>query len=810
MRVAVVPRRSRGLWSALCPLIVLTSLSLSACSGGAGDNPPVAPPPVDAVTAVSVTPSSAALVVGATVALVPNATTAGAGVVVNYTYVSSAPDVATVNASGTVTAVREGSANITVTATGSGGGFATSTRQAVATMAVAAPPAALAGLTVTPDSVALFTGATTTLNASATPRGAGVSVVYGYTSSAPNIASVDNRGVVSAVSPGMATITIIATGTGSGFAETSLQARTVVQVTAPPPAISALTVSPDGAALVTGDSVRLTPATTTAAEGVRVVYAYTSSAPNVASVDSRGVVSAVSPGTATITVIATGTGSGFAETSLQARAMVLVTAPLPALTSLTVSPSSAAIAAGDTLRIEAALITASAAVRVVFDYSSSAPGVASVDDRGVIRAVSAGTATITVRATGSGTGFTTTSREATVGVTVTAPAVPQWQRVSGHPGESWAARWGDWTVAAGRLWVVENERLSMDAPRIHHSVDGVNWQTLNAQTLGLPSLQIGADNWGGNTTLLSGTESEVVIATTLVAPLTSEGNSLHRTQPWVLRGTLDNWTVQGATTTPGLNPRQIPNAGDLQFSASAMTGASASWGDRVVLLPRGIWWRPGATTDQSFLSLSTGASRDWQLFAQRGYPWGDESFQWMTGAAGTPWGFFAVGHVAFRTAFWYSADGYRWDVVPDPVSNFGGSRNRSAQVWSGAMMYGAHGLVMARVRDAATAQIVAWRSTDGQQWQESVIADAAYGDVQGFATSSHYVVAAPQTAQGSDRLLRHVWVSRDAQRWVRIPEGPTFTKIIGLGSRLWGFRNGEVWALDVSGVGGDGRPSLRK
>jgi hypothetical protein len=45
---------------------------------------------------------------------------------------------------------------------------------------------------------------------------------------------------------------------------------------------------------------------------------------------------------------------------------------------------------------------------------------------------------------------------------------------------------------------------------------------------------------------------------------------------------------------------------------------------------------------------------------------------------------------------------------------------------------------------------------------------------------------------------------------VRIPEGPTFTKIIGLGSRLWGFRNGEVWALDVSGVGGDGRPSLRK
>ncbi|WP_291162334.1 hypothetical protein [Gemmatimonas sp. UBA7669] len=213
---------------------------------------------------------------------------------------------------------------------------------------------------------------------------------------------------------------------------------------------------------------------------------------------------------------------------------------------------------------------------------------------------------------------------------------------------------------------------------------------------------------------MAGTDREVVIATTLVAPLTADGNTPYRTHPWVLLGNLGNWTVQGPANSPGLNPRQIAGADGLEFIASAMTGATASWGDRVVLLPRGIWWRPGATTDQSFLSLTSAASGSWQLFAQRGYPWGVDSFQWMTGAAGTPWEFFAVGHVGFQTAFWFSADGHRWDVVPDPV--------------------------------------------------------------------------------------RHVWVSRDAQRWVRIPEGPTFTKIIGLDSRLWGFRAGAVWELDISSV----------
>jgi hypothetical protein len=53
-----------------------------------------------------------------------------------------------------------------------------------------------------------------------------------------------------------------------------------------------------------------------------------------------------------------------------------------------------------------------------------------------------------------------------------APTVPEWRRVAGHPGENWASRWGDWTVAAGRLWVVENQRQSTEAARIHWTSDG--------------------------------------------------------------------------------------------------------------------------------------------------------------------------------------------------------------------------------------------------------------------------------------------------------------------------------------------------
>ncbi len=403
-------------------------LLASACGGSdSGGGPPVAPPPPpppEALTAVSVSPATSTLVVGSSAPLTPTPTMRSSVVAVSYTYTSSATAVATVNGSGVVTAVAPGTATITVAATGSGTGFTTSTRQATTTVTVTAPLPALSALAVSPDSIALQTGGSATLTPTATTAGAGVSVQYTYASSAPTIATVNAAGMVTAVSPGTASIMVTATGSGPGFATSERQATATVTVTAPPPAVTALTVSPDSIALLTGGSASLTPTATTAGAGVSVQYAYASSASTVATVSEDGVVTAVSPGTASITVTATASGTGFTSTQRQATATVTVNAPPPAppaLTDFTASPVSLTLAPGGSSTITPNAVVATPSVHVQIDYRSDQPAVATVNASGVVTAVAPGNTIITVEATASGADVTTATRVAVVTVTVLAP-----------------------------------------------------------------------------------------------------------------------------------------------------------------------------------------------------------------------------------------------------------------------------------------------------------------------------------------------------------------------------------------------------
>lgn len=92
-----------------------------------------------ALTGVTILPSGGALMIGELLRLSANAVPAGAGVTVTLAYASSAPTVASVNATtGVVTGVAQGSASITVSATGSGSGFSTIIRTASAAITVSA------------------------------------------------------------------------------------------------------------------------------------------------------------------------------------------------------------------------------------------------------------------------------------------------------------------------------------------------------------------------------------------------------------------------------------------------------------------------------------------------------------------------------------------------------------------------------------------------------------------------------------------------------------------------------------------------
>ena len=115
-----------------------------------------------------------------------------------------------------------------------------------------------------------------------------------WESSDTNIATVDTNGVVTAVAPGTATITV--TTVDGGYKDTC-----PVTVTAAPVPVTGVSLNKDSLALGVGDSETLT-ATVKPEDATNKAVTWTSSNSTVATVDQNGVVTAVAPGTATITV----------------------------------------------------------------------------------------------------------------------------------------------------------------------------------------------------------------------------------------------------------------------------------------------------------------------------------------------------------------------------------------------------------------------------------------------------------------------------------------------------------------------------
>ena len=173
----------------------------------------------------------------------------------NVTWESSNTEVATVDANGKVTAEGEGEATITVT-TADGG------KTATCAVTVTAAPVPVSGVSLNKDSTSLTVGDTETLTATITPDNATNKNVT-WSSDTPSVASVNN-GVVTAVAPGTATITV--TTVDGGFTATC---AVTVRPEIPPAnpnykitveATQGGTVTADPTAAKAGATVTLTPA----------------------------------------------------------------------------------------------------------------------------------------------------------------------------------------------------------------------------------------------------------------------------------------------------------------------------------------------------------------------------------------------------------------------------------------------------------------------------------------------------------------------------------------------------------------------
>jgi uncharacterized protein YjdB len=207
-----------------------TSVANSGVSGAA----PVTVVP-NVVRSVSVTPTSASLVVGQTLTAVANVDR-DPGVAGTVTWSSSNTAVATVGStSGVITAVAPGTAVITATST------ADASKSASLSVTVTPQPNALTSLSVSPTSLALGINDTQVLTT--IHQAACTNVTYANSSSNPAVATVTASGAnptVTAVANGTAVITVQATATCAGFQTNSLAATVTVSVQGPQISINAI------------------------------------------------------------------------------------------------------------------------------------------------------------------------------------------------------------------------------------------------------------------------------------------------------------------------------------------------------------------------------------------------------------------------------------------------------------------------------------------------------------------------------------------------------------------------------------------
>lgn len=175
----------------------LISLLVLACGDSTAPLPPV--------ETVEVTPSVASREVGQTVQLSATVKDASGNILSGraVTWSSTANAVASVSASGLVTAASLGTVTITA---------AVGNKSGVATIDVIPPPIANISLSTTNDT--LLVGET--LQISATMRDQSNNIVTGrtaaWTSTSPNVASVSSSGVVTGVADGVTTVTASADG----------------------------------------------------------------------------------------------------------------------------------------------------------------------------------------------------------------------------------------------------------------------------------------------------------------------------------------------------------------------------------------------------------------------------------------------------------------------------------------------------------------------------------------------------------------------------------------------------------------------
>jgi uncharacterized protein YjdB len=416
------------------------------------------------VNSVTLSPASAALMVGdqttftallGTVGLMP----AGGWPV---SWRSDDARIATVSASGVVTAVAPGATSIWVAA---GARAASAGITVVSTSTVLGISLSPATLYLAPGAQGSFTPLLTTVGSA--PAGGWP---IAWSTVAPAIATVDAAGVVTAVAPGSTTISA---KSGTKEALATIAVSTASGGTAS--VVSSVTIGgPSKVWMLVGGQKTLT--TNVNASGPPPqdgwTITWTTSNPAAVTVSASGVVSGVAAGIATISA----TVGGVSGTR------VVEVLPPPGVIEVRINTQDPSeIVQGDTIPLEVThtLIGAIPAGGLVTTWSSSNPAVATVSAAGVVKGVTLGNATIT--ATSYGKSWSVTF------IVLTPLPPPPPPTVSGITGLSITPAVAV-LATGGRGWIQANVTATTPEPQTTGLGWPVQWTSSSPAVVTMPTL----------------------------------------------------------------------------------------------------------------------------------------------------------------------------------------------------------------------------------------------------------------------------------------------------------------------------------
>lgn len=311
------------------------------------------------IESVSLSQSQLELVVGETFTLEATVNPATA-IKFGVTWSSSDENVATVDQSGMVTAVNEGSAII-----------AAKIGNKKATCVVTITTLSVESIILSQESLIMSEGERTELTATVIPEAA-VILGISWSSSDKTIATVDQNGIITAIKEGTA---IITASVGEKEAHCHLTVKNIY--------VESITLDKTSVSLEKGETTTLI-ATVNPDNAIDKAVSWATDDESIATVDQNGTLTAVGGGSTIITAKA-----GNCEAKCTVNVSVSVQ-------SITITPISAKLSPGERIILVATVYPSDATNQTIV-WSSSNSNVATVDDYGNVDAKKYGSCTITAQ-----------------------------------------------------------------------------------------------------------------------------------------------------------------------------------------------------------------------------------------------------------------------------------------------------------------------------------------------------------------------------------------------------------------------------